>query len=67
MFEVEEFEFTDSYTEEFTDTQGQENLVFVQRMVALGVAVLLISTMIYLAAILLGGNGLVTYLSLIHI
>ncbi len=58
---MEEFEITDSYSQEFTDSQGEENLVLVQRLVALGVAVLLISTMIYLAAILLGGNGLVTY------
>ena len=38
-----------------------DNLVFVQRALSFGVAVLMISSMIYIGFIVFGGNGLVTY------
>lgn len=38
-----------------------DNLVFVQRALSLGVAVLMISSMIYIGFIVFGENGLVTY------
>ena len=46
------------------DQQGEpleENLVFVQRSLALGVAILIVSSMIYIGFIVFGENGLVTY------
>ncbi len=46
------------------DQQGEpleENLVFVQRSLALGVAILIVSSMIYIGFIVFGENGLVSY------
>ena len=52
---------TESYTEDHRDFLPEENLVLVQRMVALGVSIFFISAMIYLGTLLLGEDGLVTY------
>ena len=43
------------------DEPFEENLIFVQRSLALGVAILILSSMIYIGFIVFGENGLVTY------
>lgn len=58
---VEQDVETESYTEDLFEFQREENLVLVQRTVALGIVILLISAIVYIGFLVIGENGLVSY------